>query len=413
MKIAPAVLFSACALAQAPTQQMVDTSLRVLGAVQQNGKLQPVSRSGGFFLDARHVVTMDSCCGKTQEGQEKIAVVVQGEKGSLGQPVWSGAGGVVILELKDALQAPPITLAPLRLTMQNQPVFTVVFPDQGAPSVSAAKVQGVFKPDGMDVQVYRAAPPPDDLLAGGAMFNACGQVLGINVLSDKGIEFALVADALAPGLEKAGARVQVADQQCGGAQSDSTSPPQPQTKPQSPPRPKPDGGKGGDPGDDGPRWRLPQGGEWVGVAMIAGLIGLAMRRNTRETVARALTTRRSAVPQPAYIPPRPQRPVLKGIAGQYAGSSIALDTGESLLGRDQSVANLVFGPESDSISKRHCRVGWDAIGGVFRLEDLGSTNGTFLANGERLAPGQPRALRPGDRFYIGDLRNQFEVRMEG
>ncbi len=129
-------------------------------------------------------------------------------------------------------------------------------------------------------------------------------------------------------------------------------------------------------------------------------------------MARALTTRRSAVPPPAYVPP-PQRPVLKGIAGQYAGSSIALDTGSSLLGRDQSVANLVFGPESDSVSKRHCRVSWDAMAGVFRLEDLGSTNGTFLANGERLAPGQPRALRPGDRFYIGDLRNQFEVRMEG
>jgi hypothetical protein len=32
------------------------------------------------------------------------------------------------------------------------------------------------------------------------------------------------------------------------------------------------------------------------------------------------------------------------------------------------------------------------------IQDLGSTNGTFLATGER--------------FFIGDLRNQFEVRME-
>ena len=83
-----------------------------------------------------------------------------------------------------------------------------------------------------------------------------------------------------------------------------------------------------------------------------------------------------------------------------------------MLGRDQSVANLVFPPESDSVSKRHCTVRWDAGRGVFVLEDLGSTNGTFLANGVRLGPSQPCDLRPGDKFYIGDLRNQFEVRME-
>jgi hypothetical protein len=46
------------------------------------------------------------------------------------------------------------------------------------------------------------------------------------------------------------------------------------------------------------------------------------------------------------------------------------------------------------------------------LEDHGSTNGTFLASGERLTPNLMRELRAGDRFYIGDLRNQFEVAME-
>jgi pSer/pThr/pTyr-binding forkhead associated (FHA) protein len=57
-------------------------------------------------------------------------------------------------------------------------------------------------------------------------------------------------------------------------------------------------------------------------------------------------------------------------------------------------------------------VSWDISRRVFVLEDLGSTNGTFLANGERINPGQPRDLRPGDRFYLGDTRNQFEVKME-
>jgi pSer/pThr/pTyr-binding forkhead associated (FHA) protein len=109
---------------------------------------------------------------------------------------------------------------------------------------------------------------------------------------------------------------------------------------------------------------------------------------------------------------RATKPALHGIAGKYAGASVSLEGGPSLLGRDQAAANLVFPPDADSISKRHCTVRWDAARSVFVIEDLGSTNGTFLANGERLPTGQPRDLRPGDRFYIGDMRNQFEVRME-
>ncbi len=57
-------------------------------------------------------------------------------------------------------------------------------------------------------------------------------------------------------------------------------------------------------------------------------------------------------------------------------------------------------------------VSWDAARGTFVIQDLGSTNGTFLATGERLPPGQSRDLHSGERFFIGDLRNQFEVRME-
>ncbi len=123
-------------------------------------------------------------------------------------------------------------------------------------------------------------------------------------------------------------------------------------------------------------------------------------------------------PYAAPLPPSPPppllagRPALVGMVGQYAGSSIALDAGPSTLGRDHSNVNLVFPPDANAISKRHCRVSWDVARRVFVLEDLGSTNGTFLASGERVNPGQPRDLRPGDRFYIGDLRNQFEVRME-
>jgi hypothetical protein len=57
--------------------------------------------------------------------------------------------------------------------------------------------------------------------------------------------------------------------------------------------------------------------------------------------------------------------------GHYAGSSIALDAGPSTLGRDHSNVNLVFPPDANAISKRHCRVSWDISRRVFVLEDLG------------------------------------------
>ena len=103
---------------------------------------------------------------------------------------------------------------------------------------------------------------------------------------------------------------------------------------------------------------------------------------------------------------------MRGVSGQYAGAAVGLDVSPSTLGRDPQAANLVFAAESGSVSKRHCTVRWDVARGVFVLQDHGSTNGTFLASGERLAPNQPRDLRPGERFYIGDLRNQFEVGFE-
>ena len=57
------------------------------------------------------------------------------------------------------------------------------------------------------------------------------------------------------------------------------------------------------------------------------------------------------------------------------------------------------------------RSGTPRVGGRDRRR-FGSTNGTFLSSGVELRPGEPRALRPTDRFYLGDPVNLFEVRFE-
>jgi pSer/pThr/pTyr-binding forkhead associated (FHA) protein len=43
------------------------------------------------------------------------------------------------------------------------------------------------------------------------------------------------------------------------------------------------------------------------------------------------------------------------------------------------------------------------------LEDLGSTNGTFLNRGRRLLPGSPQVLNEGDEIIVGKTFLRFHL----
>jgi pSer/pThr/pTyr-binding forkhead associated (FHA) protein len=422
------------ALAQPPTQKMTDMSVQVYGVIPDGEKLKAVSLTGGWIVDAKHVVTYGLCCDKTDAGAQKTAYVHIGDKDVKSSVAWSTEDGLVILEIEGEANSAGVTLVPSKLAQKEQPIYTVQFSDKGEPSVTEGKLQDVVKAEKVAYPVIKATATADSVLKGGAMFDACGSVIGFNMVVDKGTQLAFVIDPLSAGFDKVGIKTKVADAACsaaGGQQSGG-------------------GGGGGQQGggdqpppDDG-SFHLPHGTEWLGLGIIVVLALLATRKTTRDQVARVLTQRRPAYRPPAPYPnpapaqyqaspqyPSPQypqapqypqqpvqpvpvatKPVVRGLTGQYAGASIPVDARPSVMGRDQAAANLVFGVESDAVSKRHCSLRWDASRGTFVLEDLGSTNGTYLANGERVWPGQPRDLRSGDRFYVGDTRNQFEVRME-
>ena len=86
-------------------------------------------------------------------------------------------------------------------------------------------------------------------------------------------------------------------------------------------------------------------------------------------------------------------------AGLRAGAAYDLSQG-ALLGRGEQ-ADIVL--EDSFASSRHARL--VPHGDVIVLEDLGSTNGTYL-NDEPLRGPQP--LHPGDRIRIGDSDFTFE-----
>ncbi|MDM8528312.1 FHA domain-containing protein [Anaerolineales bacterium HSG24] len=87
--------------------------------------------------------------------------------------------------------------------------------------------------------------------------------------------------------------------------------------------------------------------------------------------------------------------------GTQVGMSFPLTNSHTMLGREEGINITLQDPEA---SRRHARVGWQ--GGQFVLEDLGSTNGTFV-NGIQITA--PQVLRPGDSIGIGQTTLVFQI----
>ena len=81
-------------------------------------------------------------------------------------------------------------------------------------------------------------------------------------------------------------------------------------------------------------------------------------------------------------------------AGPNPGKTFTLSKSEIVIGRDVNVDVVINTAE---VSRRHARLYLD--GGAYVVEDLGSTNGTFV-NGQRLAA--PASLRTGDIIMLGE-----------
>jgi V8-like Glu-specific endopeptidase len=103
-------------------------------------------------------------------------------------------------------------------------------------------------------------------------------------------------------------------------------------------------------------------------------------------------------------------PVLRGTTGQYAGAEVKVN-GRVNIGRDAARCHVVYDRSVPGISALHCSVTWDPTIRKFLLEDHGSTYGTFLPSGQKLAAGVPAQLGPGDGFYLAERANAFVVGM--
>lgn len=86
--------------------------------------------------------------------------------------------------------------------------------------------------------------------------------------------------------------------------------------------------------------------------------------------------------------------LLKFIGGQYNGGDFPIDPDtEVIIGRHSDHDMVLV---EDMVSRKHARI--TSYDGQLKIEDLGSTNGTFV-NGEKLDA--ERVLAPNDRVLVG------------
>lgn len=99
--------------------------------------------------------------------------------------------------------------------------------------------------------------------------------------------------------------------------------------------------------------------------------------------------------------------------GRSSGKQFMLSDTEAQIGRWDADGGIFPDVDLDTddpeakVSRRHARI--TLSNGQYFLEDLGSTNGTFINRGKRLSPGQRQVLCDGDEIIVGKTFLRFHI----
>lgn len=107
------------------------------------------------------------------------------------------------------------------------------------------------------------------------------------------------------------------------------------------------------------------------------------------------------VPGPMAVVQVPAGPVANPRLVGTAGDEMPIPEGETVVGREVGLGLSLVG--ETSVSRRHAQI--VNQGGVVTVQDLGSTNGTYVNNTPAVGP---QTLRVGDTVQFGTVKFRFE-----
>ena len=157
----------------------------------------------------------------------------------------------------------------------------------------------------------------------------------------------------------------------------------------------------------------------VAVVAAAGVVVAVVLSSKKPKPQPQPQMQRTAPPPAPAAPVRPTSPPqsrkandsgfrLQSLGGTLGNQRVMIPTDKALiLGRNPDACNVVFPGDARGISGRHCSVWYE--NGSIRLKDLGSTHGTFLEPGQRLAGEQTITLMEGQSFWLGSEQERFTI----
>ncbi|MBN8734204.1 MAG: trypsin-like peptidase domain-containing protein [Acidobacteria bacterium] len=427
-----------------PVAEMKSQTPLIILAYQGADGATGSSTGTGFFVTTTHIVTNWHVCCMLPDGVTKKVVLAGRAKEDL-QPatvLWSSqTKDLAVLRLDKPVQVTPVAFARFPSLSEGMDVWAVGYPGAAG---RMAKSEGLFRSSitkgvisKMDTRSVSNGQESVKLIqtdasinagnSGGPLFDSCGRVVGVNVTKAlvtvldsrgnpvrvpeaDGIGWSVDIRELLPELDRLSVRYAAFDSVCEAGGSTSSG--------------------------------------FGGVILAAQILlllatlvvgAVVVRKKVAPAIVTAVTQRRFASHPPQQQQPQPQQPqqhqpppaplrnmpqqqhaakpvvrprvTLLGLAGEYAGQRLPLLVQGLTLGRDAAVSNVVFAAGTPGISKRHCRVYYDQ--GRVMVEDTYSTHGTFLGSGpgagERLNPGEPRELQPGEEIRLADERVAFRL----
>lgn len=158
------------------------------------------------------------------------------------------------------------------------------------------------------------------------------------------------------------------------------------------------------------------GSDWMLYGAIGGAVVVVLV--VVILVASASKKRKKAAGQTAQpqTPEQPAQsgasPVIRSMSTQHGGMTVQLHHQPIQVGRDNATCRLVFRENTPGVSAHHCQIYFDEQAQVFVVTDLGSTYGTFLAGGQRIAPESPVKLPPKSSIYLGEPDNTLYLDLE-